>query len=102
MQGQPQPVDGISLLALIEKDTMERPSPIAFEQGHKICLSGNRYKLISQSKTKREYMLFDLLDDPGEKQDLASRKPELVQRMGTTLEEWEASCDRSLKGADYR
>ena len=46
-------------------------------------------------------MLFDLIEDPGEKKDLAAEKPEIVKSMKATLQIWRKSCKDSLAGKDY-
>jgi arylsulfatase A-like enzyme len=101
MKGQPEPVDGVSLLPLIEGQMTERPQPIGFESRDQISLTGNRYKIYSGDKGNR-YMLFDLLDDPGEARDLAAERPQIVKEMKTKLDTWRASCKDSLAGKDYQ
>jgi len=101
MKGQPEPLDGVSLLPLIDGTMAERPRPIAFESGSQIALIDNRYKLIRQGKGKA-WMLFDLVADPSETNDLAATKPEIVEQMKATLDAWRASCKDSLAGKDYR
>jgi len=101
MRGQPEPIDGVSLLPLIEGKMTQRPTPVAFESGRQIALTDNRYKLITVNRGKT-YLLFDLLGDPGEKNDLAAEKPEIVAAMKKTLLAWQASCRKSRAGEDYR
>ena len=101
MKGQPEPIDGVSLLPLIEGKMTKRPVPIGFESGRQVSLTDNRYKLISQNKGK-SYMLFDLIEDPGERKDLSAEKPEILRTMKITLEEWRKSCKDSLERKDYR
>ncbi len=86
MQGQPTPIDGVSLLPLIEGKMSERPRPIGFQSSGQVSLVDNRYKLIKsggrQRKPKRKpgqepktspqprpdgFMLFDLLPFPAER-----------------------------------
>jgi len=100
MKGRPEPVDGVSLLHLIEGGMTERPLPIGFESQNQVSLSDNRYKIYSNDDGKT-YMLFDLLDDPGEKNDLAAAKSEILLTMKKNLEIWRASCKDSLAGKDY-
>ncbi len=115
--GQPTPVDGVSLLPLIEGRMTERPHPIGFESKGQVALSDNRYKLIrthSVRKGKKRgagepapaasdgFMLFDLVEDPGETRDLANEEPLIVRAMKQTLEQWQESCRSSAAGADYR
>ncbi len=101
MKGQPEPLDGVSLLPLIEGKMAERPQPIGFESSGQIALIHNRYKLITQNKGKT-WMLFNLVTDPSERKDLAAEKPEIVEKMKATLNAWRASCKDSLAGKDYR
>ncbi|MHC4461318.1 MAG: sulfatase family protein [Planctomycetota bacterium] len=101
MKGQPKPIDGVSLLPLIEGKMTKRPKPIGFESGRQVSLTDNRYKLISRNKGK-SYMLFDLIEDPGETKNLSAEKPEILRTMNTTLEKWRKSCKDSLEGKDYR
>lgn len=101
MKGQPEPIDGVSLVPLIEGNMSERPMPIGFQSGNQVSLTDNRYKIYSSNKGKK-YMLFDLIDDPAEKNDLAAEKPQIVEKMKATLEKWRESCKNSLAGNDYK
>jgi len=100
MQGQPEPIDGVSLLALIEGKMTERPMPIGFESGDRISLTDNRYKLISTDGGST-FELYDLIADRYETTDIAAAHPDVVNSMKATLAQWEASCDNSLAGNDY-
>jgi len=95
---KPLPLDGISLLPLLEGKMTERPSPIGFMSGATTALSDNRYKLMMNGKEKH---LYDLIEDLGERKDLAAEKPEVVAQMSTVLEAWAASVNKSKKGGDY-
>jgi len=101
MKGQPEPVDGVSLLPLIDGATAERPRPIGFESGGQLALIDSRYKLIRAGK-KSGWMLFDIVADPSETKDLAAEKPEVVKTMTEILLKWQASCGDSREGKDYR
>ncbi len=104
-ESQPRPIDGISLLPLIEREMLERPTNIAFEtmasttEGPKAALIGNRYKLLSDLNSTD--MLFDLKDDPAETTDIAAENPQVVRKMRSELEQWHDSCEQSRLGADY-
>ncbi len=100
VRGSPEPVDGVSLLPLLEGKMAERPRPIGFESGGQLALVDNRYKLIRTS-ARANWMLFDLTADPGESKDLAAAKPDVVKAMSETLLAWQASCKQSLAGEDY-
>ena len=101
MKGQPELIDGVSLLPLIEGKMAERALPIGFESGKQVSLTDNRYKIYSKNSGKT-YALFDLAEDAGESKDLATEKPEILRAMTETLEKWRASCKNSLAGKDYK
>jgi arylsulfatase A-like enzyme len=100
VKGQPKPIDGISLLPLIEGKMTKRPMPIGFESKKQVSLTDNRYKIYSNDNGKT-YMLFDLLEDPGENNNLAVEKTEILRAMKKKLETWRVSCKNSLAGKDY-
>ena len=100
-KNQPAPLDGISLLPAVLGDEKKRPKPIAFGVGGQIALIDNRYKIFSRNKGKT-YQLYDLIDDPGEKTDLAAKHPEIVRKMSDTIDVWRASCKESVEGKDYK
>jgi len=101
MKGRPLPVDGVSLSPLFNGKMQNRPMPIGFESGSQLSLTDNRYKIYSSNKGKT-YMLFDLLEDPGETKDLAAEKPQLLKSMKSMLIKWRKSCQNSLEGKDYK
>ena len=106
---QVQPLDGISLLPLMDGQMKERPKPIGFWQGHDegditadsgpSAWSDNRYKLVKPAPNK--YELYDLAADLAEKKNLAAELPEIVSRMKAELEAWLESVLRSYRGEDY-
>jgi arylsulfatase A-like enzyme len=100
MKGQPEPVDGVSLLPLIEGRMSKRPVPIGFESNKQVSLTDNRYKIYSKDGGKN-YMLFDLIEDPAESRDIAAEKPQILRSMKATLATWRQSCKNSLEGKDY-
>ena len=101
IKNQPEPIDGVSLVDLIEHHVDRRPKPICFESAKQLALTDNRYKLISTDNGKN-YMLFDLIDDPGEQIDLSAQKPEIAKQMKRKLTAWRTSCKASLNGQDYK
>ena len=101
MKGQPEPIDGVSLLPLIEDKMTERPRPIGFESRGARTLSDNRYKLVFNGKGK-SVELYDLVADPSESKNIAREHADIVDRMTKTLDAWQASCAASAKGEDYQ
>jgi arylsulfatase A-like enzyme len=104
---QPVPVDGISLLPVIDGRQVERPAPIAFETmgntrgSPKLALIEKRYKLLTSLEGSDD-MLYDLETDPKETKNLAAEMPERLAAMTKQLREWRDSCRNSAQGRDYR
>jgi len=112
-----KPIDGISLVPLIDGRMSERPAPIPFEiraNAKKIewaALTGDRFKLHVSAfpgtmkgaggTPPSSPELYDLIADPAESANVADAHPEVVARMSAELEAWQASVERSLAGADY-
>jgi len=67
-------------------------------------LLGNRYKLVVHSRRggKPESELFDLRNDPAEKENLITVRPQVTASMQSELRDWQHSVLRSLTAADYR
>lgn len=113
MQGQPEPIDGVSLLPLFDGKMKERPVPIPFETlggsgtkssrgSPKMALVDNRYKLLTDMDGPADKdLLFDLLSDPGETKNIAAEHPDIVKSMKARLADFRESCRRSLAGRDY-
>jgi len=104
---QVQPLDGISLVPLLDGRMKERPSPIGFwARGGGLAWNDNRYKLIqaipNDKTTPSKWELYDIIADPSEKTDLAAKYPEILNRMKAELENWQQSVQRSLRGDDYQ
>jgi arylsulfatase A-like enzyme len=97
---RPKPVDGISLMPMLNGKMEVRNSSIAFESGKQISLIGDRYKIISIDKGA-SFMMFDIINDPTELNNIAEKEPELLAKMKRQLTSWQESCKRSLAGKDY-
>jgi arylsulfatase A-like enzyme len=105
--GQVQPLDGVSLVPLIDGTMKERPKPIGFWhhggsslEGGPIAWMENRFKLFRPKPG--DYQLYDLIADPNETKDLAAERPDDLARLKAALEAWQESVRRSNDGADYR
>jgi len=98
---QVEPLDGISLVPLLDGRMKERPSPIGFwARGFGLAWNDNRYKLIQSAPNKWD--LYDITVDISEETDLAAKHPEIVNRMKAELENWRQSVQRSDSGEDYK
>jgi len=104
---QTQPIDGISILPLLDGKMEKRPKGIGFwhPEGDNILSStrvawvDNQYKLYKRGNDKFE--LYNLNDDVSEKTDIAAVQPEVLKRMKAELEVWQLSVTRSYHGQDY-
>lgn len=115
---QVQPLDGINLLPLFDRQTTTRDKAIPFwsysgrQLGHAALLEWP-YKLHLHAVERRAAdgrkqvpvssgpLLYNVAQDPKETTDLAAAQPERVARMTAALEAWQASVEKSLAGADY-
>ena len=101
LSGAPEPIDGVSLVPLINGKMDSRPVPIGFQSQKQRSLTDNRYKLYSGDNGKT-YELYDLIEDPYETSNIAAAHLKVVASMKKTLEEWIESCQQSNKGNDYQ
>jgi len=103
-------LDGIDIMPIIRGEQTERARPIAFQspmrgkshralEERQLALSDNRYKILSFTNGN-SYELYDLLEDPSETTDIASKHPDIVQSMKEELEKWCDSCRESLEGKE--
>jgi arylsulfatase A-like enzyme len=103
---QVQPLDGISLVPLIDGQMKQRPAPIGFwhhgetsmEDGP-IAWNDNQYKL--HKRPPDTYELYDITKDISEKTDIAAEHPDVVKRMRAGMELWQQSVMKSWRGEDY-
>ena len=100
MKGQPEPIDGVSLIPLIEGKITQRPMPMGFESQSQVSLTDNKYKIYSKD-SGATFELYDLLADPYETNNIAGANPAIVDSMKATLQAWRNSCTASNSGADY-
>lgn len=112
------PLDGVSLVPLLDGKLTERPRPIGFmlwngkggfdkadfvKETQGVWIDG-KYKLIvnpEAANAKGPGGLFDIYGDPAEKSNLADKEPERVQKMQQALDEWRKSVRASFDGKDF-
>jgi arylsulfatase A-like enzyme len=112
----PEGLDGLNLLPLIAGEWRERPAPMAFHFldqnwqsnmvrkpdfftsiGHYgFAVVDNRWKLIASARGDA-VRLFDVVEDVGEKKDLAAAKPEVVKRLQDWRTQWWTSVVTDLQ-----
>jgi arylsulfatase A-like enzyme len=116
----PEGLDGLSLLPLLDGQWRERPAPMGFhflDQGWESAmvrkpdfLTGvgkvgfavvdNRWKLATNLLGEKAE-LYDVVDDPAEKKDLAAQQPEVVKRLQEWRSQWWASVAKDLTKIGY-
>jgi arylsulfatase A-like enzyme len=106
-----RPMDGISLVPLIQGTMKSRPTPICFRyvvpketmfDSPMLAMVNGKYKLLSNLVDDGKHdLLFDIEADRGETTDIGKQHPEKVRSMKEQLTAWMASCERSFNGADY-
>jgi arylsulfatase A-like enzyme len=118
--GKPiEPLDGVSLLPLLDGDMPTRGKAIPFvaaintPNSHAALLDwpwklhtdpaagGGRGKKKASNAAVEPVMLFNVESDPRETTNLAGEQPDRVTQMQTALNDWKQSVRRSLEGADY-
>lgn len=82
-----RPLDGTSLVPLIAGETAKRDQPIGFHYYERQSWVEDIYKLVSEDDGQT-YELYDLINDPEEKQDLSASHPERVKVMKAELVSW--------------
>lgn len=95
-----RPMDGVSVKEAIAGTAKEREKPMGFLFGPKSSWVTHQYKLISIDKGNI-YELYDLLNDPGEQNDISQENQEIVDEMKSGLLRWKRSVNDSRTGGDY-
>jgi arylsulfatase A-like enzyme len=109
--GKPRPMDGVSLVPLINGKMTSRPAPICFRYVQQksamfdapmLAMVEGRYKFLTNlAEDGKEDLLFDLIADRGETNNLVGQHLDLGRSMKARLHDWIESCRRSYYGADY-
>jgi arylsulfatase A-like enzyme len=95
-----RPLDGRSILKLLLGEEVQRNHEFGFIYKKQISWVGDRYKLISINMGA-SYELYDLIEDPGEKDDLIDTEADIALRMKADLTAWLKSVEMSKDGNDY-
>jgi arylsulfatase A-like enzyme len=70
-------------------------------EGSRVILD-NHYKLVIGPGKDPTVELYNIREDPDEKNDLSKTNVELVNNLEQQLEDWQTSVLESLTGADYQ
>jgi len=94
-----RPIDGVSLLPLIEGESKERPKPMPFmHRGKAAWIEGDLKYMTAKDKVVGVY---NLRSDRFEENNIISQYPEKVKEMNKFIMEWNLSCKKSHAGGDY-
>lgn len=104
-----RPIDGVDLMPIVRGEVDEREKALFFgfrrlysDIDGKALIEGD-FKLLRESKSKKgEFRLYNIQEDPFERNDLAESRGELVKELSKKLKKIEASCQLSRDGADFR
>ena len=96
-----RPLDGVSLLPLLEGDMETRPRPLGFHIRGQAAWHDGDWKAYCAKVNSGDWELYNLKDDPGEKNNQAAAQPEKLEAMANAWKQWKASVDASDKGGDY-
>ena len=95
-----RPIDGVSLLPLINGEMKKRPLPIGFESGDQLAFMNSKYKIYSSDKGE-SFELYDLAADSTESINIIDQFPDVANSLIQQLLEWRKSCSNSNEGIDY-
>jgi arylsulfatase A-like enzyme len=87
--------NGVSLLPLFEGKAIVKPHVFA-EIEKWVVVSDGQHRLIRSVDRARSF-LFNDSADPENLTDLADKQPELVKRLGTAIDDWQARTGERLK-----
>ncbi|MEO1992674.1 MAG: sulfatase-like hydrolase/transferase [Pirellulales bacterium] len=96
-----RPLDGVSLVSLLNGSMATRPRPLGFHIRGQAAWHDGDWKAYCSKVNSRDWELYNLKDDPEEKNNLADSRAKQLEDMVAAWKEWKASVDASDKGADY-
>ncbi|MCY1722815.1 sulfatase-like hydrolase/transferase [Prolixibacteraceae bacterium Z1-6] len=95
-----RPIDGISLTEVLTGNAETRESPMGFHYLQRLSWVTQDHKLISTDNGET-FELYNLLNDPGEQNNIIEENEVLANKMRDDLLAWVESCKRSEKGEDF-
>lgn len=95
-----RPIDGIDLSKVLRGEKIQRDKPMGFLFREKMSWVTQEFKLISTDNGD-SFELYNLLEDPEEKENIIADHSELAAEMKKELFSWIESCNNSANGDDY-
>lgn len=94
-----RPIDGISLIPMLEGKQTERSKPLPFMSKGKVAWIEGDLKFMTNNKEVVE--VYNLRTDRSETTNLILQFPEKVTEINKHIKEWNSSCKNSHSGGDY-
>jgi len=92
-----KPLDGVSLKPLLLENNNEWEERFIFNHwGRRTSVRSQQYRLDNNNK------LFDMVNDPGQYEDISELNPEITKKLITAKEEWEKTVLSELPAEDTR
>ena len=95
-----RPIDGMDISKVLKEEIAVREKPMGFRFQNKMSWVTQEYKLISTNNGST-FELYNLINDPSEKENIISLHKKLATQMEQDLKLWILSCETSNSGADY-
>ena len=95
------PLDGVSLVPVLQGGGGARKSPIPFRRIDGGAVIDNDWKIVSPDLEVGKFELYNLAEDPFETTDLFSMNPQQAKRMLLLWQAFDASRLSSIAGNDY-
>jgi arylsulfatase A-like enzyme len=99
-KGQVHPLDGVNIYPFLLNYSEKREGTISFKLQKQQAIMDDRFKLYSPDEGK-SYELYDLINDPGEKNNISAEYPGKINDLSLQLKKWLISCQESSKGSNY-
>lgn len=103
-----RPLDGLSLLAVIDGQDGPRNRPLGFRHTGRSAWIDGDWKLVlpnavtgQQQPTLDNFELYNVANDISESRDLIEQEPKRAQQMFAAWQKWNASVENSVAGLDY-
>lgn len=86
------PLDGTSLVPLLQNEAENWPDRTLFQiWSNRGTARTQQYRLVDE---RNRIELFDMIADPGEKNDIAAEKPEITEKLKAEYDEWYKDATR--------
>ena len=96
-----RPLDGVSLVPLLEGSMETRPRPLGFHIRGQAAWHDGDWKAYCSKVNSSDWELYNLKDDPGENNNQAATESTKLETMIAAWKQWKASVEASDKGGDY-